>query len=44
MVATGASVLVVWKLQCNWSGRKLKAESDDKTMANHPASRKREKR
>jgi hypothetical protein len=43
MVETGASVLVVWKLQCNWKGRKLRAEIDDK-MANHPARRKREKR
>jgi hypothetical protein len=41
MVATGASVLVEWKLQCNWSGRRLKAEIADKKMANHPASRKR---
>jgi hypothetical protein len=40
MVATGASVHAVWKLQCNWNRRKLKAESDGRKMENQPASRK----
>jgi hypothetical protein len=41
MVATGASVHVASKLQCNWNDRKLKAETDDKKMTNHRGSRKR---